>query len=93
MCHDIGLTGDQGVLVPRANAGDLMLRRDVVEACRAGQFHVFAVDTIQQAVELFTGVAAGERGPDGQYNEGTVLRIAADKARAYWEIAHSNGFA
>ncbi|MCP3914657.1 MAG: AAA family ATPase [bacterium] len=91
VCRDIGLTGEQGVIVPRANAGDLMLREDVVEACRAGQFRVHAVDTILEAVELFTGVEAGERDADGQYGEGTLLRIAADRARAYWEIARTGG--
>ncbi len=83
-CADLGLTGTQGVLIPRTNAGDLMLRSDVVEACRAGKFHVYAVDTIEEALEVLTGAIAGRRGEDGTYPEGTLLRQAVDKAYEYW---------
>ena len=54
-CAAAGLTGEQGVIIPRSNAGDLMLREDVVEACAAGRFHVYAVDSIHEAMALPPG--------------------------------------
>lgn len=79
VCAARGLTGDQGVLVPAANAGHLMLRRDVVEACREGRFAVYAVATIAEGIELLTGVVAGERGADGIFPNGTVNRAVEDR--------------
>ena len=58
-----GLTGAQGVIIPQANRGDLMLRPDVVTACEAERFHVYAVETIQQALELLTWATGGTPGP------------------------------
>ena len=86
-CQDLGLTGTQGVIIPQANRGDLMLRPDVVKACEAERFHVYAVETIQQALELLTGQPAGHRDPQGQYPEHTLLRLAMDRARDYWRMA------
>jgi predicted ATP-dependent protease len=83
-CRDVNLTGTQGVIIPKANAGDLMLREDVVEACAAGQFSVYAVDTVQEALELLTGIAAGTPDEDGQYPENTLLGVAVSWAFEYW---------
>jgi predicted ATP-dependent protease len=78
VCAARGLTGEQGVLVPAANAKDLMLRAEVVEAARAGRFAVWAVETVDQGIELLTGVPAGEPGPDGRYPPESVNgRVAA----------------
>jgi hypothetical protein len=75
------------VLIPRANAEDLMLRPDVVEACEQGRFHVYAVDRIEEAIELLTGHVAGDRGPDGHYSPATVLGRAERCANRYWKMA------
>jgi len=83
-CRVIGLTGEQGVIIPRANARDLMLRDDVVDACQARQFHVYAVDRVHQALELLTGVAAGERDVTGAYPDNTLLGVAVNRAFEYW---------
>jgi ATP-dependent Lon protease len=83
-CRDRGLTGDQGVVIPRSNAGDLMLRRDLVEACQKDEFHVYAVESIQEALEALTGVAAGEPDEEGAYPEDSVLGKAVHQARQYW---------
>lgn len=72
VCKERGLTGDQGVLIPTTNVDNLMLRTEVIDAVREGQFHVYAVESIDQGIELLTGVPAGERQPDGTYPEGTV---------------------
>jgi predicted ATP-dependent protease len=71
-CRARGLTGTQGVLVPRANVPDLMLRPDVVEAVEKGKFHIYSVATVDEGVELLTGVPAGRPGPKGTYPAGTV---------------------
>lgn len=83
-CRAAGFTGTQGVVIPKANAGDLMLREDVVEACEAGQFHVYSVDSIYAAIELFTGKPTQPAGASG-YDEDSVLGIAVRRAREFWE--------
>ncbi|HSP93559.1 MAG TPA: ATP-binding protein [Thermoanaerobaculia bacterium] len=67
LCRARGLTGEQGVLIPAANVQHLMLRADVVEAAAAGRFHVFPVDSVDRAIELMTGLSAGERDASGRY--------------------------
>jgi ATP-dependent Lon protease len=67
VCAARGLSGTQGVLVPVQNVPDLMLRKDVVAAVKRGAFRVYAVSTIDEGIELLTGVPAGARGKDGAY--------------------------
>ncbi|HEX9187050.1 MAG TPA: AAA family ATPase, partial [Vicinamibacteria bacterium] len=91
VCRAAGLTGDQGVLVPASNVKHLMLRADVVEAAERGLFHVWPVETVDEAVELLTGVPAGEKGADGRYPEGTVNRRVDDRLAAFAEKARNFG--
>jgi ATP-dependent Lon protease len=86
-CSDLGLTGAQGVIIPKANAGDLMLREDVVAACAEKRFHIYAVAEVAQALELLTEMPTGELGEDGFYPEGTLLGIAVERAFQYWVMA------
>lgn len=72
VCRARGLTGEQGVLVPAANVKHLMLAREVREAVAAGRFHLWAVDHVDQGIEVLTGIAAGERGADGGFPEGSL---------------------
>jgi lon-related putative ATP-dependent protease len=72
VCKNRGLTGDLGVLVPRINVKNLMLKKEVVTAVKEGKFHVYAVANVNEAIELLTGMPAGERKADGTYPEGTV---------------------
>jgi lon-related putative ATP-dependent protease len=67
ICQARGLTGEQGVIIPASNVQHLMLREDIVEAVRAGQFKVHSVATIDQALELLSGIAAGAKGDGGLY--------------------------
>jgi lon-related putative ATP-dependent protease len=78
-CSRRGLTGNQGVIIPSRNTKHLALRREVVEAVESGHFAVYAVNTIEEALELLTGVAAGERGVDGSYPPDTVFGRAAQR--------------
>lgn len=87
VCREAGLTGTQGVVIPRTNVQNLMLHPDIVEACAAGQFHVCAIDTIYEALEVFTGWDAGRPDADGEYAEGTLLHRAETRALAYWKMA------
>jgi lon-related putative ATP-dependent protease len=72
VCKAKGLTGEQGVMIPKTNERHLMLKDEVVEAVREGRFHIWSVETIDQGIEILTGVPAGERHPDGGYPEGTI---------------------
>ncbi len=90
-CSDVCLTGTQGVIIPKTNVGDLMLRQDVVDACAEGKFHVYAVDTIHEALTLFSGREAGQRGDDGEYPADSLLGIAVQKALEYWKKAIAKG--
>ncbi len=93
-CSARGLTGDQGVLIPKANVEHLMLRSDVIEAARSGKFKVIPVTTIDEGIELLTGRQAGTRSPHGAFPEASVnelvearLRTFADTRRAFaWSV-------
>jgi predicted ATP-dependent protease len=85
VCAAQGLTGEQGVLVPAANGRHLMLRQDVVAACEAGRFHIYPVETVDQGIEILTGVPAGEKDADGNWPEGTVNARAAARLAKFAE--------
>jgi predicted ATP-dependent protease len=72
LCQARGLTGEQGVLIPQANVKELMLRQDVVAAVAAGQFHIYAVTTIDEGIALLTGIPAGELDEQGEYPAETI---------------------
>ena len=81
VCRIAGLTGDQGVMVPHQNLRNLMLRADVVAAIKEGKFHIYSVRTIDEGLEILTGVTAGERGPHGEFPEGTVNGLVEKRLR------------
>jgi lon-related putative ATP-dependent protease len=83
ICRQRGLTGDHGVIIPRRNVANLMLREDVVEAVRQGKFHIYAVDHVDQGIELLTGMPAGERLSDGTWPQGTINYLVEKKLRDY----------
>ncbi|MBN1197554.1 MAG: AAA family ATPase [Candidatus Aminicenantes bacterium] len=72
VCRARKLTGEQGVIIPHQNASDLMLRQDVVEAVRKGEFHIWPIRNVDEGMEILMGVPAGSRGPIGTYPEGTI---------------------
>jgi lon-related putative ATP-dependent protease len=84
VCRIHGLTGEQGVLIPPSNVKNLMLREDVVESVRQGRFHIWAVSSVDQGMEILTGVKAGTR-RDGQWEPGTVNERADARLRDYAE--------
>ncbi len=90
VCCAKGITGEQGVIIPASNVRHLMLRRDVVAAVSSGQFHIYPIETIDQGLELLTGMPTAARQSNGEYPEGTFNRLVetkllelAEKRRAF----------
>jgi lon-related putative ATP-dependent protease len=81
ICTSRGLTGEQGVMIPAANVPHLMLRRDVVEAVRSGKFHIYPVQSIDEGIEILTGIPSLDRDSAGQYPEGTFGRLVERRLR------------
>jgi lon-related putative ATP-dependent protease len=81
VCKAKGLTGKQGVMIPHLNVGDLMLRKDVVEAVKEGKFHIYPVKSINRGIEILTGVEGGESLDGGKFKEGTVNDLVDKKLR------------
>lgn len=81
ICSARGLTGDQGVLIPASNVKHLMLREDVVAAADDGRFHIYPIETIDEGIEVLTGVGAGQRDEDGQFPDGSINGLV--EARLY----------
>jgi lon-related putative ATP-dependent protease len=86
VCREKQLTGQQGVLIPASNRRHLMLRNDVVEAVRAGQFHIWTAETVDEGLALLTGHEPGELNKRGDYPRETVHRAVADRLAKYAEI-------
>jgi len=81
VCKAKGLTGKQGVMIPHLNIDDLMLRKDVVEAVKEQKFRIYPVKTIDQGIEILTGVEAGEKLENGLFKEETVSGLVDKKLR------------
>lgn len=78
VCKAKGLTGDQGVVIPKGNVHHLMLHHEVVDAVRDGTFHIWAVSTIDEGIEVLTGMPAGAADGRGRYPAGTMNRRVTD---------------
>jgi ATP-dependent Lon protease len=72
VCRAKGLTGTQGVIIPLQNIQNLMLRRDVVEAVAQGRFHIYPVKSVDEGIEILTGVDSGKAREDGTFEEDTI---------------------
>jgi ATP-dependent Lon protease len=84
VCKAKGLTGSQGVIIPHQNVGDLMLRKDVVNAIKDGKFHIYPVKTIDQGIEILTGIRSGEKRGE-RYEEGTINYLVDEKLGEFAE--------
>ena len=80
-CKDRRLTGNQGVVIPVQNIPDLMVNHEVATACKAGRFHVYAVSSIDEGIELLTGKPAGVRGKSGDYPAGTINALVDERLK------------
>ena len=85
-CKKKGLTGHQGVIIPRSNIKHLALKEEVVRAVEEGKFHIYAVDEVDDAIELLTGMEAGKKREDGTFPEGTVNHLVQERLREMNEL-------
>ena len=86
VCVHHGLTGDQSVIIPRTNVQNLMLREDVINAVREGKFHIYAIDTVDDGIELLTGLKAGKMNEKGEYPKGTVNYLVKQSLEKYQRL-------
>lgn len=85
VCRAQGLTGEQGVLIPTANVRHLMLRDEIQETVRNGKFHIYAVSTVKEGIELLTGVPAGDPDEEGNYPHESVYGLVQKRLEKYAE--------
>ncbi|OGS45840.1 MAG: hypothetical protein A2539_05575 [Elusimicrobia bacterium RIFOXYD2_FULL_34_15] len=90
-CKSLGLTGTQGVMIPDSNVKHLMLNDEVVNAVKNSKFHIYSVSTIEQGIELLTGLIAGEKDIDGKYPEGTIYYKIYEKLTQYANLESKFG--
>ncbi len=83
VCKHRGLTGSQGVMIPSLNVGELMLREDVAEAVEKGKFHIYAVSSIDEGMEVLSGIRAGRWRAKGGFEPGTIHRLVDDGLRHF----------
>jgi len=81
VCKAKGLTGEQGVIIPKSNEKHLMLNDEVASAVQSGRFHIWSVETIDQGIEILTGVSAGAKQTDGAYPEGSINFLVDKRLR------------
>jgi lon-related putative ATP-dependent protease len=79
LCKSRGLDGEHGVVIPASNVKHLMLKQEVIDAIKKGKFHIYPVTTIDEGIEVLTGVKAGTLGKDGKYPAGTINRLVQDR--------------
>ncbi len=83
VCKIKGLTGEQGVIIPKQNVNDLMLNEEVINAVKEGKFHIYAIEKIEEGIEILTGVTAGEKNEEGKYPEGSIHCLVDKKLHEY----------
>jgi lon-related putative ATP-dependent protease len=83
VCKLKGFTGEQGVIIPKQNVKDLMLREEVVQAVKEGKFHIYPVSTIEEGIEILTGTKAGEKNDEGKYPEETIHYLVNKKLKEF----------
>ncbi|MEN8152125.1 MAG: S16 family serine protease, partial [Planctomycetota bacterium] len=86
LCKARNLTGAQGVIIPARNAGDLQLAPEIVAACEEGKFHVHAVSSVADGIEILTGVAAGTRDEDGDFPEDSIFGMVEARLDEFRDI-------
>lgn len=85
VCNHNGLTGTQGVIIPRTNIENLMLRADIVQAVEDDKFAIYAIDTVDDGIEILTGICAGKPNSKGEYPKGTINRMVQESLKNYYQ--------
>ncbi|MBW2027512.1 MAG: AAA family ATPase [Deltaproteobacteria bacterium] len=91
ICKHKGLNGEQGVIIPEKNIRNLMLKQEVIDAVKEGRFHIWPIATIEEGIEILTGIEAGTLQEDGSYPEGTLFRRADERLIEIGEIVKKFG--
>ncbi len=86
ICKMRGLDGSHGVVIPVQNVNNLQLSDEVVEAVKNKEFHIYAVSTIEEGIEVLTGVPAGKKDKDGKFPAGTVNHLVYEKLKKYAKV-------
>lgn len=87
LCKLKGLTGEEGVIIPYQNIDNLMLEDEVIDTVKNGKFKIYAVKTIDEGIEILTGIEAGQLDDNGEYPEGTINYFVQEKLRSYYEMS------
>lgn len=87
VCKAKGFTGEQGVVIPKTNVRHLMLKQEVIDAVNEGKFNIWPVETVEQGIEILTGVQAGELQPSGEYPEGSVNYLVNKRLKSFADTA------
>ncbi len=91
ICKRKGLNGKQGVIIPEKNIRHLMLKKEIVESVKNGRFHIWPISTVEEGIEILTGMKAGELQPDGTYPEGTLFRKVDERLKEFAQIVTEFG--
>ncbi|HKJ84891.1 MAG TPA: AAA family ATPase [Spirochaetia bacterium] len=91
VCKKIELTGTQGVIIPRQNIPNLILNPELQTAVAEGQFHIYAIETIDEGMEILTGMESGVRNADGHYSEGTLNALVEQRLRDMAQVVKDFG--
>ena len=86
VCKVRGLDGSHGVMIPVQNIDNLQLSDEIIDAVKNKKFHIYAVSTIEEGIEVLTGVPAGKKDKDGHFPAGTINRLVYEKLRKYAKI-------
>jgi predicted ATP-dependent protease len=90
LCEQIGLTGNQGVIIPEKNIKNLILPNEIAQAIAERKFHIYPISTIDEGMQILTLRKAGTRGPKGTFAPNTVNRIVEDKLRHLSSLSRQN---
>ncbi|PNX50496.1 MAG: hypothetical protein BV458_13115 [Thermoplasmata archaeon M9B2D] len=85
LCKSRGLDGSHGVIIPQKNVINLMLNQDVIDAIEEGQFRIYAIDTMEEGMEILTGMKTGALSEDGTYPEGSINFLIEQRLTAITE--------
>ena len=89
ICKLRGFNGEHGVIIPIQNVRNLHLSDEIIESVKKGKFHIYAISTIDEGIEILTGVPAGKKNKNGKFPLGTINYLAEEKLRKYHDIATS----
>ena len=90
VCKERGLDGSHGVIIPIQNVRNLHLNDEVIEAVKAKKFHIYAISTIDEGIEILTGVPAGKKDANGRFPAGTVNYLVYEKLKKYAKISKAH---